>query len=59
MYMNISLYLLIRLLFMHNGAIAHFDDVKLDMLEIIKRTTAKYIKGRPSITPRNHTKQVN
>lgn len=34
-----------RLLFMHNGGIAHFEQIKYSILHSIQRTSASYIRG--------------
>jgi glutamine amidotransferase len=34
-----------RLVFMHNGGVAHFDQVKFSILQTIRRTSAQYLRG--------------
>ena len=37
-----------RLLFMHNGGIAHFDQIKYSILHSIQHTSASYVRGTGS-----------
>jgi predicted glutamine amidotransferase len=40
-----------RLMFMHNGGIAHFDQIKYSILHSIQHTSACYIRGNSFSLP--------